>query len=423
MQSIKQEEDCSELGPDHASVLAAALHGPDGGLGGHSLSVAPFKAKSSCRRKREFIPEEKKDTLYWERRRKNNEAAKRSREKRRINDLVLENQLLALGEENASLRAELLALKLRFGLLSATAYSQEVQKLVPRPPVSPLQDPAPGGSAQGVVTREEGPLQLRSSCISVIRHSPLIDSHALCRGAGLKQEPEDGGCAREEGGPYRLYQQCVIDRLSGVCCPPASFLQVTRSSSNSPRSSDDCAMSKSSDGEDEQQVPSAAGPRSVIVSAHKVPEEAPTPSLAPSPAPSPAALPHKLRLKSRTVQVKAEVVDPEYETAGRPLCLQNRPDSQGTRAPPCPLSEQLSNMQHWTQRPHGAAHRPEPSFVSVSPSGPEQQPVSMHARAHVSTEVPLVTGGEDSAHCPARTLYDEATPPEKGYIHSSSPGP
>uniref|UniRef100_A0A8C7YZT9 Nuclear factor, interleukin 3 regulated n=1 Tax=Oryzias sinensis TaxID=183150 RepID=A0A8C7YZT9_9TELE len=179
----------------------------------------PDRAKSSCRRKREFIPEEKKDTLYWERRRKNNEAAKRSREKRRINDLVLENQLLALGEENASLRAELLALKLRFGLLSAAAYSQEVQKLVPRPPVSPLQDPAPAGSAQGVVTREEGPLQLRGSCISVIRHSPLIDSHALCRGAGLKQE----------------------------------------SSSNSPRSSDDCAMSKSSDGEDEQQVPSAVG--------------------------------------------------------------------------------------------------------------------------------------------------------------------
>uniref|UniRef100_A0A3P9I775 Nuclear factor, interleukin 3 regulated n=1 Tax=Oryzias latipes TaxID=8090 RepID=A0A3P9I775_ORYLA len=409
MQSIKQEEDCSELGPDHASVLA------DGGLGGHSLSVAPFKAKSLCRRKREFIPEEKKDTLYWERRRKNNEAAKRSREKRRINDLVLENQLLALGEENASLRAELLALKLRFGLLSAAAYSQEVQKLVPRPPVSPLQDPAPAGSAQGVVTREEGPLQLRGSCISVIRHSPLIDSHALCRGAGLKQEPEDGGCAREEGGPYRLYQQCVIDPLSGVCCPPASFLQVTRSSSNSPRSSDDCAMSKSSDGEDEQQVPFAAGPRSVIVSAHKVPEEGPTPS--------PAALPHKLRLKSRTVQVKAEVVDPEYETAVRPSCLQNQPDLQGPRAPPCPLSEQLSNMQHWSQRPHGAAHRPDPSFVSISTSVPEQQPVSMHARAHVSTEVPLVTGGEDLAHCPARTLYDEATPPEKGYIHSSSPGP
>ena len=66
-----------------------------------------------CRRKREFIPEEKKDTQYWERRRKNNEAAKRSREKRRVNDMVLENKLMALGQENAVLKAELLALKLR----------------------------------------------------------------------------------------------------------------------------------------------------------------------------------------------------------------------------------------------------------------------------------------------------------------------
>lgn len=83
------------------------------------------KASSSCdedndnctRRKREFIQEEKKDECYWEKRRKNNEAAKRSREKRRVNDMVLEQRVLGLLEENARLRAELLALKLRFGLI------------------------------------------------------------------------------------------------------------------------------------------------------------------------------------------------------------------------------------------------------------------------------------------------------------------
>ncbi|CAF95268.1 unnamed protein product, partial [Tetraodon nigroviridis] len=83
------------------------------------------KAGSSCdedndsgsRRKREFIREEKKDECYWEKRRKNNEAAKRSREKRRVNDMVLEQRVLGLLEENARLRAELLALKLRFGLV------------------------------------------------------------------------------------------------------------------------------------------------------------------------------------------------------------------------------------------------------------------------------------------------------------------
>ncbi|TEA33252.1 hypothetical protein DBR06_SOUSAS8010110, partial [Sousa chinensis] len=62
-----------------------------------------------------FMPEEKKDTVYWEKRRKNNEAAKRSREKRRLNDAALEGRLDALLEENALLRTELRALKHRFG--------------------------------------------------------------------------------------------------------------------------------------------------------------------------------------------------------------------------------------------------------------------------------------------------------------------
>ncbi|XP_022060936.2 LOW QUALITY PROTEIN: nuclear factor interleukin-3-regulated protein-like [Acanthochromis polyacanthus] len=71
----------------------------------------------SARRKREFIPNEKKDEGYWDKRRKNNEAAKRSREKRRANDMVLERRVLGLLEENARLKAELLAIKLRFGLI------------------------------------------------------------------------------------------------------------------------------------------------------------------------------------------------------------------------------------------------------------------------------------------------------------------
>lgn len=60
------------------------------------------------RRKRVMIPADKKDATYWDKRRKNNEAAKRSREKRRINDLLMEGQLLALSEENAQLRAQVL---------------------------------------------------------------------------------------------------------------------------------------------------------------------------------------------------------------------------------------------------------------------------------------------------------------------------
>ncbi|KAG9266830.1 nuclear factor, interleukin 3 regulated, member 4 [Astyanax mexicanus] len=90
------------------------------------------------RRKREFTPEEKKDTSYWEKRRKNNEAAKRSREKRRANDYMLETRLVALSEENAALRSELLALKLRYGLLAPSApYTAHQRSFLQMHPYTP----------------------------------------------------------------------------------------------------------------------------------------------------------------------------------------------------------------------------------------------------------------------------------------------
>ncbi|XP_051551525.1 basic leucine zipper transcriptional factor ATF-like 2 [Myxocyprinus asiaticus] len=70
----------------------------------------------SRRRKREMTPAEMKDASYWDKRQKNNEAAKRSREKRRLNEFMLEGQLLALSEENAQLRAEVLSLQNQIGL-------------------------------------------------------------------------------------------------------------------------------------------------------------------------------------------------------------------------------------------------------------------------------------------------------------------
>ncbi|XP_016374019.1 uncharacterized protein LOC107713102 [Sinocyclocheilus rhinocerous] len=87
------------------------------------------KPNMTCRRKREFISDEKKDEFYWEKRRKNNEAAKRSREKRRINDMVLENRVMALNEENVRLKTELLQLKLRFGLISSASYMEKTQQI------------------------------------------------------------------------------------------------------------------------------------------------------------------------------------------------------------------------------------------------------------------------------------------------------
>ncbi|XP_026862430.2 nuclear factor, interleukin 3 regulated, member 6 isoform X2 [Electrophorus electricus] len=96
-----------------SNLLARSLLGHPSTLKHKEVALSA----STLRRKREFIPQEKKDEGYWDKRKKNNEAAKRSREKRRVNDMVLENRMLNLLEENARLRAELLALKFRFGLV------------------------------------------------------------------------------------------------------------------------------------------------------------------------------------------------------------------------------------------------------------------------------------------------------------------
>lgn len=351
MQSVKQEVDSSE------DALVLALQGANRDLMGHKISAAPFKAKTTCRRKREFIPEEKKDTLYWERRRKNNEAAKRSREKRRINDMVLENKLMALGEENASLKAELLSLKLKFGLVSLAAYAQEVQNLSGSTNNNLYQEFVPPNPGQSSSSRALEPHHLHSSCISVIKHSPHMPETGTATQGSFnicKQEPaENGSYAQERSSPYELYRNYMASPLSGGYSQPASFLQLTESSSNSPRSSDDGAVSKSSDGEDEQQVPkgvtpTVADPRSVIVSTHKVPDA------------SSSALPHKLRIKARTVQIKVEAVDPEYESSGMSLSpvrfseggyYQTTQDSsEYTQSSPCPLSLQVTNMQDWSHQ-------------------------------------------------------------------------
>lgn len=343
MQSIKQEVDSSESygsgGGEDSLVLAVALQGANADLMRHNISAVPYKSKATCRRKREFIPEEKKDNVYWERRRKNNEAAKRSREKRRINDMVLENKLMALGEENALLRAELLSLKLKFGLLSSAAYAREVQKFAAANAIDPYREfvspPADQESSRDLEraqlpsssssssTNSSTNSSSSSSCISVIKHSPQIapqGSYSLCRTVEVKQEPTEGNSGSyaavgDGSSPYELYRSYVVSPLSGLYPqqPSSNFLQLTRSSSNSPRSSDDSAIGKSSDGEDEQQVPkgapslppppsSSSDHPSVIVSTHKVPDV------------GPSALPHKLRIKARTIPIKVEALDPEYES-------------------------------------------------------------------------------------------------------------
>lgn len=160
-----------------SSLLARSLLG-------HSTTVKRKEClPSSIRRKREFIPVDKKDEGYWDKRRKNNEAAKRSREKRRVNDMVLESRVLALLEENARLRAELLALKFRFGLVKDPSNA----------PILPL-TATPHPPAQSVASQYY--LLNPSSSHTGSSHVGQVSAHG-CRDAG--NQSEDSGFSTPGG--------------------------------------------------------------------------------------------------------------------------------------------------------------------------------------------------------------------------------
>merc|ERR1719445_2053889 len=79
----------------------------------------------SQRKQREFIPENKKDDSYWDRRRRNNEAAKRSREKRRLNDMLLETRVIELSKDNHILKCQLNAVFEKYGIKGESLVSME----------------------------------------------------------------------------------------------------------------------------------------------------------------------------------------------------------------------------------------------------------------------------------------------------------
>jgi len=77
------------------------------------------------RKQREFIPEAKKDDCYWDRRRRNNEAAKRSREKRRLNDMLLETRVIELSKDNHIMKCQLNAVFEKYGIKGENLVSME----------------------------------------------------------------------------------------------------------------------------------------------------------------------------------------------------------------------------------------------------------------------------------------------------------
>lgn len=163
--------------------LSLSFHGAQDS---HVLQVDNEPARKGPRRKREFIPEERKDALYWEKRRKNNEAAKRSREKRRMNDYVLETHFLALKEENARLSAELAAIKLHYGLVHPASYTAHQSNRLQHHVHSSAQPVSATSSHQQSLTRDSYWGGRHSSVMSghQASHPLFIPAYALHTMAG-----------------------------------------------------------------------------------------------------------------------------------------------------------------------------------------------------------------------------------------------
>ncbi|KAG5673743.1 hypothetical protein PVAND_003763 [Polypedilum vanderplanki] len=108
----------SSMSPTMMSPTGETMGDDVGSPGSNYEMSQQMKRKDifTQRKQREFIPDAKKDDSYWDRRRRNNEAAKRSREKRRFNDMVLEQRVIELTKENHVLKAQLDAIKDKYNI-------------------------------------------------------------------------------------------------------------------------------------------------------------------------------------------------------------------------------------------------------------------------------------------------------------------
>ena len=259
------------------------------------------RVSGPSRRKREFMPDEKKDNMYWEKRRKNNEAAKRSREKRRLNDFAMESQLAALSEENAILRTELLALKLRFGLISPDASTQQGRSLQDflgiyfrgHKALSPFPEAEPFAGDSCLYTKSFVPKVLEPADFSCKTFNPSrnflgCDSKPVAMDTpGLHQ-------------PKRLnsaFRSTVCSPFLDYHCPDKHALHLPFSGSFSSPCPGLAEVSKEStttvsDEDDEQQVPKTSPPP---------PCSLPYPSEDHPKGRSSSALPHKLRIKTKAL--------------------------------------------------------------------------------------------------------------------------
>uniref|UniRef100_A0A5K3EI46 BZIP domain-containing protein n=1 Tax=Mesocestoides corti TaxID=53468 RepID=A0A5K3EI46_MESCO len=164
--------------------------------------MCPSYRSGETRKAREFIPESKKDEKYWERRRKNNEAAKRSREKRRQNDALMEQEIAelkhqneALMRDNAALLREVAALKARHKVDAADPVALAQPTPPPPPPLAPTLN-----------TLDLLALQRLLSALASNNGTGVLDQGKTRAGGGLDESPLD----LSGGKPSLLQHQCLV---------------------------------------------------------------------------------------------------------------------------------------------------------------------------------------------------------------------
>lgn len=121
-----QDELCSEDSEDSSQdsgtyTDSSCSSGPSGTMSGNFTfpipqnSFAAITNINQSRARREFVPDYRKDAIYWNKRLKNNDSARRSRIKRKAMEKLMEHRMVELQKENMELRYELNALKRMFG--------------------------------------------------------------------------------------------------------------------------------------------------------------------------------------------------------------------------------------------------------------------------------------------------------------------
>ncbi|XP_066995366.1 nuclear factor interleukin-3-regulated protein [Anabrus simplex] len=325
----------------------------------------------SQRKQREFIPDNKKDESYWDRRRRNNEAAKRSREKRRFNDMILETRVVELTKENHVLKAQLAAFKDKFGICGESLISveqvmatlpttEQVLSFTKRPKLTSSAAPP---TLMYAPTPNPIPTSVIHQPVSTGISSPPPQSLHFPPQAQSNQtqhlhQPESNSYPEHDSYPYTFPLPSLHSQPFEVTTNSVLNLSRSRSRAASP-----FELSSGSGSGDENSVP---GPLPLTV------------------ASSNNSLPHKLRHKTHLG---------DKDAATTLLSLQNIKQEPGPRASP-PWDAEGSSDERDSGISLGVEWGPHP--VLACPSGP----LPPHHQPHLQPTSPSSgTGSSEPLEC------------------------